>query len=64
MAVRVLKKNALKCLRERKGVDIVLLITAALPQVIMEVMKVVDIGLNIPASLPQLITKVVDVGQV
>ena len=42
--------------------DIGLLITSTLPQVILEVVKVVDIGLLRPDTLPELIMKAIDIG--
>ena len=59
-----LNKKVLKCLWERKFLDIGLLITATLTQVIVWVMKFVDIGLKKPATLPQVIAEVVELGQV
>ena len=49
MMMKFTKKKFLKCLWVMKDVDIVLLVTANLPQLIMEV---ADIGLLIPSTLP------------
>ena len=51
-----MKKKVLKCLRDKKVVDIGLLIPATLCQVITEVIKVVDIGLNRTVTIPKVIT--------
>ena len=59
-----MEKKVLKCLQERKFVDIGLVRPDTLPQVIVEFMKVVNLGLEISATLTQLIAEVVDVGQV
>ena len=59
-----MKKKVLKCLWLRKVLDIGLLKTDTLPQVIGDVMKVKNIGLLEPATRPQVIAEVVDVGQV
>ena len=63
MTMKVLKKNFSKCLRVRKVLDIGLLRTTTLPQVIVKVMKVLEIGLNIPENIPQLTAEVVNIGQ-
>ena len=44
--------------------DIGLLRSATLPQVVVDVVKVVDRGILRPASLPQVIEEVMDLGQV
>ena len=64
MTTKVLKKTVLKCLWERKVMNIGLLRPATLPQVIADFVKAVDIGLLIPATLTQVIMEVVDVIQV
>ena len=45
-------KKFLKCIRAIKGVEIDLLTSSTVPQVIVKVMKVVDIGLKRPATTP------------
>ena len=64
MTMKFLKKKVLKCLRVSKVVGTVLLIPAAIPQVIAEVVKALYIGLLRPATLPQVILEVMDIGQV
>ena len=62
--MKFLKKKVLKCLRASKFVEICLLRTATIPQLIEEVVKVVYIGLLRPAIIAQEIMEVVNVGQV
>ena len=63
-AIKVLKKNIWKCLRERKVVSIGLLRLSNLPQLIVKVVKVVDIDLKRPVTTTKVITEFVDVSQV
>ena len=62
--MKFLKNNTLKFLWVIKVEYIVLLITAILTQVIVNVLEVVVICLLIPATLAQVIVEVVDVGQI
>ena len=58
------EEEVLKCLWVKKVVDIGLVRTATVPQVIVEAVKVMGIVFKRPASLPLVITEFVEKGQV
>ena len=61
---KILKKKVLKCLWERKVVDIGILRPAIITQVITKVVEVVDIGLLRPSTITHKLAEVVYIGQV
>ena len=63
MTKNFVKKRLLKCLQVMKIVDIGILRTSTVPQVISEVTKFMDIDIKIPATTPQLIMEVVEICQ-